>query len=172
MVPTIKEYQHLVLVGLMGTGKSTVARILSQRLHRRLIDTDATIEARSRRTVRQIFADEGESFFRKLETEILVEALDSSPPAVIAAAGGVVLAPENRAVLKASKSRIVWLSADPALLTTRVRNAGHRPLLDQDPDGALREMAGAREALYREVAHVVVRVDGRTPAEVADAILR
>jgi shikimate kinase len=172
MVPTIKEYQHLVLVGLMGTGKSTVARILSQRLHRRLIDTDATIEARSRRTVRQIFADEGESFFRKLETEILVEALDSSPPAVIAAAGGVVLAPENRAVLKASKSRIVWLSADPALLTTRVRNAGHRPLLDQDPGGALREMAGAREALYREVAHVVVRVDGRTPAEVADAILR
>jgi shikimate kinase len=75
-------------------------------------------------------------------------------------------------VLKASKSRIVWLSADPALLTTRVKNAPHRPLLDQDPGGALREMAEARESLYREVAHVMVSVDGRTPAEVADAILR
>jgi len=169
---TVRDDQHLVLVGLMGTGKSTVGRVLAQRLHRRLVDTDAEVEARAGRTVRQIFADEGEAVFRKLETEALAEALDSVPPVVIAAAGGVVLAPENRLALKRAAAKVVWLSADPSLLVSRAKAAGHRPLLDADPAGVLEAMAVARQPLYREVAHVVVSVDGRSPSEVADAVLR
>jgi len=168
----VKDDQHLVLVGLMGTGKSTVGRVLAQRLHRRLVDTDSAIEARTGRTVRQIFTADGEAAFRALETEVLVEALESSPPVVIAAAGGVVLAPANREALKKAPAKVVWLSADPSLLVGRVKTAGHRPLLDADPAGALSDMSAARQPLYREVADVMVSVDGRTPAEVADAVLR
>jgi shikimate kinase len=164
--------QHLVLVGLMGSGKSTVARIVADRLGRRVVDTDSVIEARTGRTVREIFAADGEDAFRSLETEVLVQSLAETDPAVIAAAGGVVLRPENRAALSASGARVVWLSADPATLVERVRGGGHRPLLDDDPAGTLQRMHADREALYREVADVIVRVDGRTATEVAEAVLR
>ena len=83
---------HLVLVGMMGTGKTTVGTVLAQRLGRPLIDSDAEVEARTGRTVREIFETDGEAAYRALETEALVDALASPVPAVIAAAGGVVLA--------------------------------------------------------------------------------
>ena len=168
----VRDDQHLVLVGLRGTGKSTVGRILAQRLDRRLFDSDTEIEERTGRTVREIFAEEGEPAFRKLEREVLLEALDLSPPAVIAAAGGVVLDPLNRAALRDANAKVVWLSADPALLVVRTQAAGHRPLLDDDPARVLEEMALVRQPMYREVAHVIVSVDGRSPFEVADAVLR
>jgi shikimate kinase len=164
--------QHVVLVGLMGSGKSTVARILAERLGRRLVDTDSVIEQRTGRTVREIFATDGEEAFRTLETEVLVQSLAESEPAVIAAAGGVVLRPENRAALTDSGARVVWLSADPATLVERVRGGGHRPLLDADPEGTLQRMHTDREPLYREVADLIVRVDGRSAVEVAEAVLR
>jgi shikimate kinase len=168
----VRDDQHVVLVGLMGTGKSTVGRVLAQRLHRPLVDTDAAVEARAGRSVRQIFTEEGEPAFRKLETEVLVEALESASPTVIAAAGGVVLAQENRDALKRACAKVVWLSAAPSLPVARVRSAGHRPLLDADPEGVLQAMSVERQPLYREVAHVVLSVDGRTPFEIADAVLR
>ncbi len=164
--------RHLVLVGLMGSGKSTVARVLSERLGRRVIDSDAVIEARTGRTVRQIFETDGEPAFRVLETAALVDALAEPEPAVIAAAGGVVLRDENREALKRSGARVVWLAADPAVLVDRVRAGGHRPALDQDPAGTLRRMHETREPLYREVADLIVSVDGRSVGEVVEAILR
>ncbi|MFN8023337.1 MAG: shikimate kinase [Acidimicrobiales bacterium] len=164
--------RHLVLVGLMGSGKSTVARVLSERLGRRVIDSDAVIEARTGRTVRQIFETDGEPAFRALETEALVDALNDPVPAVIAAAGGVVLREENRQALERSGARVVWLAADPAVLVERVRAGVHRPALDHDPAGTLRRMHETREPLYREVADLIVSVDGRTVGEVVEAILR
>lgn len=168
--------QHLVLVGLMGTGKSTVGRMLGERLGRRVVDSDALIEARTGRTVREIFLDEGEEAFRALETEVLLEALAADEPLVIAAAGGVVLRAENRAAFAAARSRgrarVVWLVADPAVLVERVRAGGHRPLLDDDPAGTLRRMHETRAPLYREVADVIVSVDGRSPHDVVEAVLR
>lgn len=164
--------QHLVLVGMMGSGKSTVARIVADRLGRRVIDSDAVIEARTGRTVREIFAADGEAAFRALETEVLVDALADPEPAVIAAAGGVVLSPANRDALARSGARVVWLCADPATLASRVRHGVHRPLLDGDPLGTLQRMTSEREALYREVADAIVTVDNRAPVEVAEAVLR
>ena len=164
--------QHVVLVGLMGVGKSTVARSIGQRLGRPVVDSDAVIESQTGRTVRQIFEADGEEAFRTLETAALVDALASDVPLVIAAAGGVVLRAENRAALRASGAKVVWLSADVDTLVVRVRNGEHRPALDGDPAGTLRSMYETREPLYREVADVVVSVDGRSVSDVVEAILR
>lgn len=156
----------------MGAGKSTVARVLGERLGRRVVDSDAVIEARTGRTVREIFETDGEPAFRTLETAALLDALDDPEPLVIAAAGGVVLREENRRALARPGVRVVWLAADPSVLVERVRSGGHRPALDQDPAGTLRRMHETREPLYREVADLIVSVDGRTVNDVVEAILR
>jgi hypothetical protein len=104
---------HLVLVGMMGTGKTTVGTVLARRLGRPLIDSDAEVEARTGRTVREIFETDGEAAYRPLETEALLDALTSAAPAVIAAAGGVVLSATNRQALKEHAGLVVWLRADP-----------------------------------------------------------
>src|SRR5580765_3268927 len=132
--------QHLVLIGLMGTGKTTVSRLAAARLGRPLVDSDALIESLTGRTVREIWAADGEAAFRVLETEALRGVLDSDVPAVIAAAGGVVLSADNRAALKSARARVVWLCASPDVLVGRVATGGHRPLLDDDPAGALARM--------------------------------
>ncbi|MTA14162.1 MAG: AAA family ATPase [Actinobacteria bacterium] len=156
----------------MGAGKSTVARVLGERLGRRVVDSDAVIEARTGRTVREIFETDGEPAFRTMETAALLDALDDPEPLVIAAAGGVVLREENRRALARPGVRVVWLAADPSVLVERVRSGGHRPALDQDPAGTLRRMHETREPLYREVADLIVSVDGRTVNDVVEAILR
>ena len=163
---------HLVLVGLMGTGKTSTGRVLAERLGRPLRDSDVEIEARTGRTVREIFLDDGEPAFRAIETEVLIDALQAQEPSVIAAAGGVVLSEHNRAALCAARAKIVWLRAEPATLLERVRNGMHRPLLDDDPEGVLRTMHEVREPLYREVADRIIAVDGRSVNDVVEAILR
>ena len=168
----IPDNQHLVLVGMMGVGKTTVGRIVGERLGRRVVDSDQVIEARTGRTVREIFASDGEAAFRALETEALIEALTEQEPLVIAAAGGVVLSEQNRTALRDSPSKVVWLCADPATLVDRVRSGGHRPLLDDDPEAALQKMFAERTPLYRQVADAIVLVDGRSVTDVVDAVLR
>jgi shikimate kinase len=163
---------HLVLVGMMGVGKSTVGRIVAAELDRPLRDSDEMIEDRTGRTVREIWSTDGEPAFRALETEMLVEALREPEPSVIAAAGGVVLSERNRAALKDADAQVVWLLADVEVLLDRVRNGMHRPLLDDDPEGTLRRMYDDRAPLYQDVADAIVSVDNRTPADVAKAVLR
>ena len=164
--------RHLVLVGMMGAGKTTIGRALAARLGRDLLDSDFMIEAREGRTVREIFGTDGEEAFRALETEVLVESLARPEPAVIACAGGVVLRPENRAALRSGDARVVWLRADPDLLVERVKTGSHRPLLDDDPARVLHEMYERREPLYREVADAIVTVDNRSIGDVVEAVLR
>ena len=168
--------QHLVLVGMMAVGKTTVARAAAERLGRPVFDTDEMIEVSTGRTVREIFADDGERTFRSLETEMLRIALASEQPAVVAAAGGAVLNPENREALSVADARVVWLCADTATLLERVAAGaavtGHRPLLDDDPAGTLQRMFDEREALYREVADMIVVVDDRSIDEVVAAVVQ
>ena len=166
--------RHIVLVGLMGSGKTTVGRALAQRLDRPFVDSDEMVEARTGRTVREIFEHEGEASFRAVEREVLAAALAAPQPAVIAAAGGVVLAGENREALRLSGAPVVWLRAEPAVLAGRVSpsvTTGHRPLLGDDPGGALVQMARDRAPLYGEVATLAIDVDERTPDDIVDAIL-
>lgn len=162
-----------MLVGLMATGKTTVASLVADGLARQVVDSDAQVEARTGRSVRALWRDGGEAAFRTLESEALDAALDATAPSVVAAAGGVVLAERNRRRLRDDDAFVVWLRAEVATLLDRLTVAGdtHRPLLDDDPSGTLADMASTRAPLYAEVADAVVDVDGRTPAAVADAVL-
>ena len=164
--------RHLVLVGMMGSGKTTVGRALAGRLHRPFLDSDALIETAEGRTVRDIFEADGEEAFRAVESRVLREALASEQIAVIAAAGGVVLREENRAALRAAGARVVWLRADPSTLLDRVKGGPHRPLLDGDPEGTLQRMYEQRADLYRQVADAIVTVDNRSVNDVVEAVLR
>ena len=103
---------------------------------------------------------------------MLADAVASTTPSVIAAAGGVVLSEANRAVLKGDDAHVVWLLADVDLLLDRVKAGMHRPLLDEDPEGTLRQMYEDRSDLYQEVADAIVSVDHRTIHDVAGAVMR
>lgn len=159
---------HVVLVGMMGSGKSTVGRLLAGLLDRPLVDSDTQVQARTGRSVRQIFESDGEAAFRRLEAEALADAV-AGPPAVIAAAGGSVLDPANRDLLKRAGT-VVWLRADPEVLAPRATRGSHRPLLAVDPAGTLRRLDAERAELYAEVADHVVDVSRATPAELARTI--
>ena len=164
--------QHLVLIGLTGSGKTTIGRLAAERLGCPFLDTDALIEERTGRTVRAIFAEDGEPAFREIEGEVMADAVASTEPSVIAAAGGAVLREQNRVVLRDANARVVWLCGGPSVVADRVRGGAHRPLLDKDPDAILRKMWSEREPLYREVADAIVGIEGRSVHEVLEAVLR
>jgi shikimate kinase len=147
--------RHVVLVGMMGVGKSSLAKRVGRSLRRPVLDTDAEIVQRTRRTIPEIFATDGESMFRDLEVSVLAELLDRTEPSVIAAAGGIVLRQENRDAL-AHAGTVVWLRAPVEVLLSRVVNGSHRPALAEDAEGTLRSMERDREPLYAEVADVTV----------------
>ncbi len=152
---------HIVLVGLMGVGKTTVGRRVANRLQRPFVDADDALEAMAGASVREVFERDGEDAFRQLESRVLGELLGAPQPTVIAAGGGVVLRPENRRRLLGPEAFVVWLHGEPAFLGSRVARKESRPLLDgQDPVGVLVRLAAEREPFYREVADVVVDVRG------------
>jgi len=161
---------RLVLVGMMGAGKTTVGRELAARLGWRFYDSDEMVEASTGSTVPELFAARGESAFRAEEARVLAEALTGDGGAVVSAAGGVVLDPDNRRLL-ATADAVVWLRADPATLAVRVGSGDGRPLLEDDPAATLVRLDAVRRPLYGEVADVVVDVDELEPSMVADRIL-
>jgi shikimate kinase len=159
----------VILVGLMGSGKTTVGRLLATRLGRPFLDSDEQVETRTGRTVREIFEHDGEAAFRRLEAAALAEAVACPTPSVIAAAGGVVLDPGNRALLR-SAGTVVWLRAPARALVGRAQSGAHRPLLADDPEGVLSRMESERRPLYEAVADHVVDASDDPPGEVAAAI--
>lgn len=159
----------IVLVGLMGSGKSTVGRLLADRLGRRLVDSDTEIERLTGSTVRELWESGGEDAYRSLESRIVLDTIDEEPPVVIAAPGGVVLDPHVRDAM--GRAFVVWLRADPALLASRVRVDDHRPLLGTDPLGVLTAMAVDRAGLYASVADMTVDVDDLGPDQIVERIL-
>jgi shikimate kinase len=152
------------LVGMPGSGKSTVGRELAGRLGVPFIDLDEEIEREDGRSVAQIFAEDGERAFRAMEATALTKAA-TQDPAVVACGGGVVLEPANRVTLRAT-GITVFLDVPISILRDRVQPAADRPLIHKEGD--LERLLAEREPLYREFAGHVV--DGRgTPADVARA---
>ena len=151
--------EHLVLVGLMGVGKTTIGKRVASRLGLPFVDADAELERRSGQSVRELFSAAGEDGFRELESKLLDDLLRAEEPTVIAAGGGVVVRQENRERLRRAPARVIYLHADPAFLASRVTRKDHRPLLDgDDPAAALKRLADARDGWYREVADAVIDV--------------
>lgn len=172
------DQRHLVLIGMMGVGKSSVGRRLALRLGRQFFDTDKMVEDEAGCSVAEIFASEGEPAFRALETAAVRRALESDPYAVIAFGGGAVLDGAN-ASLARRLALVVWLQAPARELARRVsasmRRPGGaaRPLLAQgrSPEQVLDEIARQREGAYKAAAHVLVDTSGRSPGQAATAVL-
>lgn len=162
---------NLVLIGMMGSGKSTVGRLLAGALGRPFYDTDTLVELSAGRLIRQIFEAEGEEGFRRREVAAVQEAT-AGDGRVIATGGGAVLNPANRALLRLNGT-VVWLDAEPEELYRRAlgQGAAARPLLaGPDPLGTLRRLRAERAEAYGAAAHMRVDVTGRTPEEVAAEI--
>jgi shikimate kinase/3-dehydroquinate synthase len=169
--------EHLVLVGMMGAGKSTVARLVAAHLGRPHVDTDTEVERATGSSVSDIFSNRGEAAFRAEESRVLASVLARPVPTVISAGGGVVLDPAQRAALRAGGT-VVWLRARPETLARRVGRNSQRPLLadtaantDGGPSAALARIDAERRPLYAEVASVVIDVDDLIPRAVADRVV-
>ena len=158
----------VVLVGPMGVGKSTVGRLLAERLGTGFRDTDDDIVAQQGRTIADIFVQDGEAAFRALEKRAVREAL-TGRDGVLALGGGAILDADTRALLAAH--RVVYLSMDVEEAVRRTGLNVARPLLAVNPRKQWRELMAARRHLYEEVATAVVPTDGRTPEEVTRAAL-
>ena len=165
----------IVLVGLMGTGKSTVAKLLGAEMGRVCLDTDKEVEAESGMSVRDIFSSLGEAGFREWESKVLEAALCVETQCIVAAAGGVVVADSNRRLLnewrRAGRVVVIWLSASVDDLVLRTAKGAHRPLLDLDAEAKIHEMAEVRDALYKSVADHRIDTSGLSPREVCGEIL-
>ena len=162
---------RIVLVGMMGSGKSTVGQLLADRLGWAYRDSDADVETTTGRTVPEIFERDGERAFRRAEAEVLAHACALQTPVVVSAAGGSVLASDNRRLL-AGSGTVVWLRARPDTNARRVGDGAGRPLLGHDPAGAMARLFAERAPYYGEVADLVVDVDDLSPDEVVVRILQ
>ena len=162
-----ESVRNLVLVGFMGSGKSSVGREIARRWAFRFIDTDTAIRHKYRKSIPDIFATFGEPFFRDEENKTLQE-LQASQEAVIATGGGIILQPRNHPLLR-TLGVVVWLTASEETIWERVSRNQNRPLLrTNDPRTTIRHLMSTRYPLYGAVADITVETTGLTHQEVAD----
>lgn len=170
MSKKIKYQVSPILVGLMGSGKSSVGRRLAKRLDIPLIDLDDYIVTKAGRSIPEIFAEQGEEAFRDMESEALREVLGK--PAVVATGGGVVMREENRELLKAHPP-VIWLKASPEFLADRIDGDSNRPLIAAGETlKKLQALAEVRYPLYEACADYIVPRGEMKKRKVLQSILR
>lgn len=151
-----------MLVGMMGSGKTTVGRRVARKLDLDFVDTDTELVTESGRSIAEWFTDEGEDAFRSAETEVVTRALDAGTTSVVATGGGVVLAEVTRARLSEGRHTVIWLRAGPAFLASRIDRKAElkaRPLLSGDTRATLDRLDAERRDLYAEVADIVIDIE-------------
>jgi shikimate kinase len=163
------ESRRVVLVGMMGSGKTTVGRLVAQRLGVGFVDTDQHVESEVGMSVREIFDTQGEAAFRRAEKTALADLLTSGSK-VVAAGGGCVIDGANRSVMK-QRSTVVWLRTRVGTLAKRVGSGEGRPLLTGDAARKLEEIERERLTLYSSVADVIIDTDDLSPDKVTDAVM-
>lgn len=166
--------QPIFLIGYRGTGKSTVARLLAERWGWEYIDTDQEIESRSGKSIATIFAEEGETAFRLLETAVVTE-LSCRRRTVVALGGGAVLSEANRRAVQRA-GIVVWLTATVDTIAKRLaaddKTATQRPNLTATGGlGEIETLLAAREPIYRACATFEVDTENKTPREIVDEIV-
>ena len=145
--------RNIVLVGFMGTGKTTVGQLLAEQTGMPLVDMDALIEERAGRTINEIFAAKGEAYFRNLERE-LVQELTHRDGQIISTGGGIVLNPDNIADFEKT-GLVVCLLADAETVLERIRHDASRPLLVGDKETKITDLLKTRKPLYEAIAHKI-----------------
>ncbi len=165
---------NLILIGYRATGKTTLARLLAERLGWQWIDADVVIERRAGKSIAEIFAEDGEPTFRDLEARVIAD-LCGRERLVLAAGGGAPLRAESRQKMRAG-GKVVWLQAPPETILARMSGdattAGRRPdLTDRGPLQEIVHLLTDRESIYRESAHLSVDTEGRTPEQLTAEIL-
>lgn len=159
----------IVLIGMMGAGKTSVGRHLAQKLGLPFIDADSEIEKAAQATIEEIFARDGEAVFRSGERRVIARLLEG-PPCVLATGGGAFMADETRTKIR-QRGISVWLRADLDLLARRVGRRRDRPLLkDADPREVLTQLLAVRNPVYAE-ADITVDSGEQTPEQVADRVV-
>ena len=166
---------RIYLTGYRGTGKTTIAGLISRQLGTDWVDLDVVIEAKADRTIEQIFAEGGEGLFRDWESRCLSElAFAASDDSVVALGGGAILRGANRDVIRQT-GVCIWLTAQPETILARTSadasTTQRRPALTNlSPIDEIRSLLAAREPLYREIANGIVATDNRPPQQIADEI--
>jgi shikimate kinase len=156
--PEISVSKTIVLVGLMGAGKTNIGRRLAQRLNLPFVDADAEIEAAAGETIEEIFERRGESVFREGERKVIARLL-ANPVHVLATGGGAFMDPSTRTLIR-ERAISIWLRAGLDLLVARVSRRGNRPLLKQDPRATLARLIEQRYPVYAEADITVETIDG------------
>jgi shikimate kinase len=160
---------NLALIGFMGTGKSSVGRLVASHIHFQFLDTDEWIENHTGKSISDIFAQAGEAVFRQIEKQVVSE-ISHLNKHVFSTGGGLAANTENLESLK-SHALVICLWASPEVIWERVRSQSHRPLLkDPDPQEKIRKLLAAREPFYRQ-ADVLVNTEMRSVKEVAQHVL-
>ncbi len=160
---------NLYLIGMMGVGKTTVGRLLASELGYGFVDTDEVITASAKKSINQIFAQEGETEFRQLESDVLSQ-VSAYTKLTVATGGGIILKRKNWSYLH--HGLIVWLDASPELLYNRLKEDTTRPLLqDSNPLLKLTNILKERESLYALADLRITLQEGETPEEIANRVL-
>lgn len=157
--------KNIFLIGFMGCGKSTMARLLSKELQMELVEMDESIEAEENRTINEIFATDGEQYFRDLESQLIIRIADKGNM-IVSCGGGAILRPENVENMK-KNGRIIYLSATPETIYERVRHSTNRPLLNGNMNVEyIGELMSKRIDKYEAAADIVICVDRKEKCEI------
>ncbi len=161
---------NVLLIGFMGTGKTTIARALSKKLQVDWVDLDRLIVDRAGMPITEIFETQGEPAFRALETQIL-EELSEKTGMIISCGGGVAMQPQNLPLLK--KGKVILLTASPYTILRRVSHRNHRPLLQNRMNvPAIKELMEERQPHYKAVANIVIKTDGKPVSAICAQIIK
>jgi shikimate kinase len=162
--------RNLILIGFMGSGKSSVGREIARRYGLRFLDTDSMIRQKYGKSISEIFVIDGESAFREEEHQVLLR-LRGAQQMVVATGGGIVLEPRNRSILR-SLGAVIWLTAEEEVIWERVSRKQSRPLLQtDDPRSTIRSLMAIRYPLYHETADITIETSELSHQEVATRVL-
>ena len=162
--------KSIILIGPPGSGKSTIGKSLARKLRKEFTDTDDVIELRTKRSISQIFIDQGEPWFRELEQVVLAEEL-AKLDGVLALGGGAPLSQKAQELLQSVDAAVVYLSVSLATAAPRVGFNRDRPLLLNNPRAAWQELMDKRRPIYEALANHIVIVDERAPKDIVDEIV-
>lgn len=160
---------ELVLTGFMGSGKTTIGSLLAQMMHCPHLDLDAIIVAKTGKTINQIFAEQGEPYFRDLESRLLAETIQQE--GILSTGGGTPVRADNSLLLRQNDAPVVFLETSPEIILDRLKNDQNRPLVQTLDKSKLIRLCRERESCYRQSADIRVLTDRKTPMGIVREIL-